>query len=264
MMESDTFFWTEDAKMPQNIGHRDSRLAFEDANFMWRDEMRAFRLASEFMKADLALEDQKIRSTVVVFGSARMTETQKAKPACLDCAGYLAAARGLAHQIGSYSNALFEKSGHQCRDFVVCTGGGGGIMQAANQGAFDAGAPTIGLNIKLPREQNPNPYVTESLNLEFQYFAMRKMHFMMRAKAMIIFPGGFGTLDELFDVLTLIQTGKMPRLPILMFGEQYWRGVINFQHIVDEGLITSADAELIQFVATADQAFEIFKAAVTA
>ncbi len=250
--------------MPQNIGHSDNRLAFEDVNFMWRDEMRAFRLASEFMKADLAFEDQKIRSTVVVFGSARMTAAQKAAPACLDCPGYLDAARDLAHQIGSYSNALFEKSEHVSRDFVICTGGGGGIMQAANQGAFEAGTPSIGLNISLPREQKPNPYVSESLSLQFHYFGMRKMHFMMRAKAMIIFPGGFGTLDELFDVLTLVQTGKMPKLPILMFGEKYWRGVINFQHMADEGLIAPEDVELIQFVETADQAFEIFKAAVTA
>ena len=250
--------------MPQKIGRSDNRLAFEDANFLWRDEMRAFRLASEFMKADLALDDQKIRSTVVVFGSARMTDAQKAKPACLDCAGYLEAARSLAHQIGSFSNALFEKSVHTYRDFVICTGGGGGIMQAANQGAFEAGAPSIGLNISLPREQKPNPYISESLSLQFHYFGMRKMHFMMRAKAMIIFPGGFGTLDELFDVLTLVQTGKMPKLPILMFGEQYWRGVINFQHMADEGLIAAEDVELIQFVEKADQAFEIFKAAVTA
>lgn len=253
--------------MPQNNDQSGNvsgtLLAFEDANFMWRDEMRGIRLASEFMKADLALQDQKIRSTVVVFGSARMTDAHKPAPACLDCTGYLDSARDLAHQIGSYSNALFEKSGHTCRDYVICTGGGGGIMQAANQGAFDAGAPTIGLNIKLPREQQPNPYLTESLNIQFQYFAMRKMHFMMRAKAMIIFPGGFGTLDELFDVLTLVQTGKMPRLPILMFGEDYWRGVINIQRIVDEGLIAAADADLIQFVETSDQAFAAFKAGVS-
>jgi hypothetical protein len=232
------------------------RLAFEDAEFLWRDEMRAMRLASEFAKADLVMRDWAIRSTVVFFGSAR------AQPGHPDCAPlpptarcgadlpprYYEEARDFAGRIARYGQALFEASGGQHRDYVVCTGGGPGLMEAANRGAAETGAPTIGLNIDLPHEQAPNRFLTRDLSFRFQYFALRKMHFLLRARALAIFPGGYGTLDELFDALTLMQTGKMPVIPILMFGRDYWRKVIDFDAMVEVGTIDSEDRALIHWV----------------
>jgi uncharacterized protein (TIGR00730 family) len=243
------------------LGPDSYRLAFEDPAFMARDEMRAMRLASEYQKTELVLRDWRIESTVVFFGSAR------ARPDHPDCAPLPPSAQcgadlpdslyqdacAFAGRIARHGLQMFDAAGGEAaqapRDYIVCTGGGPGLMEAANRGAFEAGAPSIGLNIDLPHEQHPNKFVTPELSFRFQYFALRKMHFLMRARALAIFPGGFGTLDELFDALTLMQTGKMARIPILMFGHDYWQRIINFDAMVEAGTISEADRALIHWVA---------------
>lgn len=244
------------------------RLAFEDAEFLWRDEMRPMRLAAEFAKADLVLRDWKIQSTVVFFGSARLRpdEAECAPlPPGARCGADLPdrlyeEARVFARRIAAYGQAAFEASGGSQRDYVVCTCGGPGLMEAANRGAAEAGAPTIGLNIDLPREQAPNRWVTPGLSFRFQYFALRKMHFLLRTRALALFPGGFGTLDELFDALTLMQTGKMPKIPVLMFGADYWRRVIDFDAMVEAGTIDAEDRALLHWVADPDEAWAVLAA----
>ncbi len=193
-----------------------------------------------------------VRSTVVIFGSARIREDGSPK----DQYRY-AEARRLARIISEHDGALSPKNG--IRDNVIATGGGPGIMEAANRGAYDAGAPTIGLNITLPHEQQPNPYTTPELTFQFHYFSMRKMHLVMRANALVVFPGGFGTFDESFEILTLVQTGKMPPVPIIFFEEAYWRKIINFDALVEEGVIAAKDLALIDFADTADAAWEIIE-----
>ena len=247
---------------------RSYRLAFEDADFLWRDEMRAMRLAAEFAKPDLMMGDRRIRSTVVFFGSARCApreddpDPRATRTGCiarLDAALY-EQARLFARRVGEYGVQLYEACDGAHRDYVVTTGGGPGLMEAANRGAAEAGAPTIGLNIELPHEQEPNAFVTEGLSFKFQYFALRKMHFLLRARALAIFPGGFGTLDELFDTLTLIQTGKMPAIPILMFGRDYWQRVIDFDAMVAAGTIDPADRDLIHWVEDPEAAWRLLVA----
>ena len=221
-------------KRPDHGNGTSFSLAFEDREFLWRDEMRPMRLAAEFAKVDLALRDYKIASTVVFFGSARMDEGSV----------YYERARDFARRVSEYSRSAYEACNCERRDYVVITGGGPGLMEAANRGAADAGAMTIGLNILLPHEQKPNEWISPDLAFQFQYFAMRKMHFLLRARALVIFPGGFGTLDELFDALTLMQTGKMHRIPVLMFGADYWRDVLNLDAMVEAGTIDAADRDL--------------------
>ncbi|MEQ8666719.1 MAG: TIGR00730 family Rossman fold protein [Rhodospirillales bacterium] len=231
-------------------------LAFEDKDLMWRDELRPTRLAAEFHGAELMMLDHRIRSTVVVFGSARANRASAAQngdPAS-DLSLYLDLAEETAFRITRFSEQCCARDPDGFRDFVICTGGGPGIMEAANRGADRAGGISIGLNIQLPKEQHGNPYITPDLNLRFHYFAMRKMHLMMRAKALVIFPGGYGTLDELFEALTLVQTGKVARIPIVMFGEAYWRKVIDFDHLVAAGAIDRDDADLFEFVSDVGQA----------
>ena len=234
-------------------------LAFEDDELMWRDELRPTRLSAEFLSAELMMLDHKIRSTVVVFGSARATPAsgQDAGDPALDLSVYLDVAEDVAFRITRYSERCCSQDPDGFKDYVICTGGGPGLMEAANKGADRAGGLSIGLNIELPEEQQGNPYITSDLNLRFHYFAMRKMHLMMRAKALAIFPGGFGTLDELFEALTLVQTGKVARIPIVMFGEAYWRKVIDFDHLVRAGAVAPEDVDLIRFVSGVDEAVEI-------
>jgi uncharacterized protein (TIGR00730 family) len=253
------------------------RLAFQDPDFLLRDELRPVRLQLELLKPELILQEHHIESTIVVFGSARIPEPQaamnelEAAKAELqrDAANfrlqrkvriaerrvansrYYEEARKLGRLIGAHSDQ------HR---FVVMTGGGPGIMEAANRGAQDAGALNIGMNIVLPHEQLPNPYITPELNFQFHYFAIRKMHLIMRAKSLIAFPGGFGTLDELFETLTLIQTGKVRNMPVLLFGREFWERVIHFQALVDEGTIAPADLGLFTYVDTAEEAWEIISA----
>lgn len=236
------------------------RLAYADDDFMCRRELRPVRLQLELLKADMLLEEHNIRSTVVLFGGARIPEPGKPAWAAktdtqrqnLEAASvYYAEARNFARMCSEFS-AQFDH-----REFVVVTGGGPGVMEAGNRGAHDVGAPTVGLNIVLPHEQAPNPYVTPALSLNFHYFAIRKMHFMMRARAVAVFPGGFGTLDELFETLTLIQTGRMEKIPLILFGERFWRSIINFDALADFGTIAPDDVRLLSFVETAEEAWAV-------
>ena len=227
------------------------RLAFDDPDFLVRDEMRGMRLQLELMKPELELQANNINSTIVVFGSARAADP--AENADGPLAKYYAEARLLASLVSAASQS------DKLRDYVVVTGGGPGIMEAANRGAADVDAKSIGLNITLPHEQHPNPYVTPDLCFQFHYFAVRKMHFLMRARAMVAFPGGFGTMDELFETLTLIQTGKISPIPILLFGEEFWRKIINFEAMVEDGVISKGDLELFSYVETAEAAWNAIR-----
>ncbi len=234
-------------------------LAYMDQKFMARPELRSQRIGLEFLKVEITLQEYDIQSTVVLFGGARIpepsqeawaAENEMQKKNLQTMSHYYDQAREFARLCSRYSATT------KYREFVVVTGGGPGIMEAGNRGAADVGAPTIGLNIVLPHEQEPNPYVTPHLCFNFQYFGMRKMHFLMRAKALAIFPGGFGTLDELFETLTLIQTGRMKRVPILMFGKEFWDNVVNFDYLSAQGMISPSDVALVTFVNTAAEAFE--------
>ncbi len=244
-------------------------LPVEDTPFLLREEMRAVRFALEYSKADLLLRDWGIRSTIIVFGSARvpsMQQAQAAIAAARDEPARQAAARA-ARQARWYESArefgrIASLRGgalaprNRWRDNVIATGGGPGIMEAANRGAQEAGAPSIGFNITLPKEQIPNHYSTPELTFRFHYFAMRKMHLAMRANALAIFPGGFGTMDEFFEILTLRQTGKAPAVPIVLVDQDYWRRLINFEVLVEEGMISAADLELFDFADSAEAAWE--------
>jgi uncharacterized protein (TIGR00730 family) len=252
-----------------NNGSRNMLLAVEDTEFLLRDELRSIRFALEYSKADLALRDWGIRSTVIVFGSARIASPEQAEAALAAAttdAERQAAARAqrqseFYRMAREFARIASERGGafaprNRWRDNVIATGGGPGIMEAANRGAADVGAPSIGFNITLPHEQVPNPYITPELSFRFHYFAMRKMHLAMRANALAIFPGGFGTLDELFEVLTLQQTQKAPPAPIVMFGESYWRRIIDFDALVEEGVISAHDLNLFEFAETAEAGWD--------
>jgi uncharacterized protein (TIGR00730 family) len=231
------------------------RLAFADDDFLCRDELRPVRLQLELLKPEMILNERGIESTVVLFGGARIPE-----PAVKDTARTetLAELSRFYDEARSFANMLTAKSMQSYgREFVVATGGGPGVMEAGNRGAADAGGTSIGLNIVLPHEQAPNEYVTPGLCFNFHYFAIRKMHFLMRAKAICCFPGGFGTLDEMFEALTLIQTDRMKRVPFLLFGEEFWRRIINWEALSDAGTISAEDLDLFQFVETAEEAVKI-------
>ena len=233
------------------------RLAFSDGEFLTRDELRPVRLQLELLKAEMALAERGIRSTIVMLGSARIPDpahADAAPPGLAGLAPFYAEAREFARLAALRARATGD------RDGVICTGGGPGIMEAGNRGAQDAGGVSISLNIVLPHEQSPNLYGTPELSFNFHYFAIRKMHFLMRARALAVFPGGFGTLDELFEVLTLVQTGRMARLPILLFGEGFWRGVLNWQALVEAGTIAARDLELMTYVGSAAAAMAIIEA----
>lgn len=241
------------------------RLAFQDMDFLLREDLRPVRFQLELLKPELLLEEANIGSTFVFYGSARIPEPSRADA--------LIAAAATDHQ-KLVAERLKAKAHYydECRklariasrvrpdeegrrQFVVCSGGGPSIMEAANRGAHDEGQESIGLNIVLPHEQAPNQYVTPELSFRFHYFALRKMHFLLRARAVAVFPGGFGTFDEAFELLTLVQTGKVKPLPILFFGRDYWERVVNFQALVDEGVIAQRDLELITYCETAEEAW---------
>ncbi|MDO9433680.1 MAG: TIGR00730 family Rossman fold protein [Pseudomonadota bacterium] len=221
------------------------RLAALDEDFLLGDSMRGVRFLLEFAKADEALRAWGVRSTIVVFGSARVGETGDGNHP-----GWYAAAREFGRIASERGGAILSNG--KPRDNVIATGGGPGIMEAANRGASDVGAPSIGFNITLPHEQFPNPYSTPELTFRFHYFGMRKMHLAMRANALVVFPGGFGTLDELFEILTLRQTGKSPAIPVVLFDEAYWRSVINFDAMVAEGMVAAEDLNLFKFAENAE------------
>ncbi len=228
------------------------RLAFADRDFMTREELRPVRLQLELLKPQLIMDERGIGSTIVMFGGARIPapedrDTAKTKTLA-DLSHYYDEARRFARIMTERS---LETDG---RENVIVTGGGPGVMEAGNRGADDAGGQSIGLNIVLPHEQAPNAYVTPDLSFNFHYFAIRKMHFLMRARAICVFPGGFGTLDELFESLTLIQTGRMKRVPFLLFGRAWWERIIDWQALADAGVISAADLDLFAIVETAEEA----------
>jgi uncharacterized protein (TIGR00730 family) len=224
------------------------RLAALDKDFLLGDSMRGVRFLLEYAKAEEALRRWQIRSTIVVFGSARIREDGPGRHAF-----WYEQARRFGRIASERGGAL--RVGGDARDNVIATGGGPGIMEAANRGAIDAGAPSIGFNITLPTEQQPNGYSTPDLTFRFHYFAMRKMHLAMRANALVVLPGGFGTLDELFEILTLQQTGKAPMIPTVLIDEDYWRSVIKFESLIEHGMVNPADAELFCFANDAEEAW---------
>jgi uncharacterized protein (TIGR00730 family) len=242
------------------------RLAFQDMDFLLREDLRPVRFQLELLKPELLLDQAKIASTFVFYGSARIPEPHRAQSLVETAATdqqrliaerllakshYYEVARELA---GIAGRVAPEADGW--RQFVVCSGGGPSIMEAANRGAQDVGAESVGLNIVLPHEQLPNPYVTPHLSFQFHYFALRKMHFLLRARAVAVFPGGFGTFDEAFELLTLIQTGKVKPIPIIFFGREFWNRVVNFEALVEEGVISPADLDLFTFCDTAQEAWD--------
>ncbi|MBX3484671.1 TIGR00730 family Rossman fold protein [Phenylobacterium sp.] len=225
------------------------RLASLDPDFILQHSQRGVRLMLEFSKCDEALRAWSVRSTIVVFGSARIREDGSD-----DHRRWYAAARRFGEIASREGGALLSPT--QERHNVICTGGGPGIMEAANRGATDVGAPSIGLNITLPHEQYPNSYSTPELTFRFHYFAVRKMHLAMRATALVVFPGGFGTLDELFEILTLRQTDKSQPIPIVLFDQAYWRSIINFEALIARGMIAEADLGLFRFAETAEEVWQ--------
>ncbi len=257
------------------------RLAYTDEEFLLRDELRAVRLQLEWLKPDLIQDENGIESTVVIFGGARFPEEVIAKeqylrakdkldasPEDTQCRSDFEIATNLLKNSAYYEQArllakhITELSlKHGGKDYVVVTGGGPGVMEAANRGAADAGGKSIGLNIVLPFEQKPNPYITPALCFQFHYFALRKMHFLKRARGLIACPGGFGTLDELFETLTLIQTKKIKAVPIVLMGKEYWERLIDFEFLVQQGAIDSSDLELFKIVDSADEALAYLNSA---
>ena len=248
------------------------RLAFADPEFLLRRETRGIRFQLEMLKPDLEQQAQGIENTIVVFGSARFPAPEQAQQA-LQLARDSGDAQALAVAQRQERNAVFYEQARVFGQLVatyskpllpqqqlfICTGGGPGIMEAANRGAQEMGVPTIGLNIALPHEQGSNPYVTPSLSFKFHYFALRKMHFMMRAKALVAFPGGFGTLDELFEVITLVQTRKAKPVPIILFGSSYWKRLLNLDVLIEEGAISPEDLKLIEYVDEPQAAWDAIK-----
>jgi hypothetical protein len=229
------------------------RLAFADPDFLCRDELRPVRLQLELLKPQLEMDERGIESTVVMFGGARIPAPgQTARSAALqDMSQYYEEAQKFARLVTERSVAT------GCTHDVVVTGGGPGVMEAGNRGASEAGGCSIGLNIVLPHEQVPNAYITPELCFNFHYFGIRKMHFLIRAKAVAVFPGGFGTLDELFESLTLIQTGRMEQVPVILFGESFWRDVVNWDALAEAGTIARDDLDLFRFVETAEEAMAV-------
>ncbi len=265
-------------------------LAVNDAFFLQSAYGRESRILAEYTKVERTLEDARIVSTVLVFGSARIKSPENAAKelkiaekefadfpsdpekkaavarakTAVEFSKYYQTAREFGELVAHKNNVFNEEvnsSGgirvSKDQNFVVCTGGGPGIMEAANRGAYDAGEASVGLNIKLPFEQEPNPFISSNLCFNFHYFAIRKLHFLLRAKALAVFPGGFGTFDELFEALTLRQTFKMQHLPIVLFGEEFWKKVINFQYLVDVGVISVRDLDLFHYAQTAEEGWKI-------
>ncbi len=253
------------------------RLAFEDLEFLRSDDLRPVRLQLELLKPEQHLRQHHIRSTIVVFGSARtlppevaqleldtLMAAQKNAPEDCELPGKIASAERKivysryyeeARRFGRIVSERFQQA--QRRDFVVVTGGGPGIMEAANRGAHEVGARSVALNITLPHEQAPNPFATPDLCFRFHYFALRKMHFLLRAKALVAFPGGYGTCDELFEALTLVQTGKIRPIPVVLVGQAFWRRAIDFGFLVDEGMIGADDVRLFRMVDSAEDAVQV-------
>lgn len=240
------------------------RLAFQDTEFLLRQELRPVRFQLELLKPEMLLDEAGVGSTLVMYGSARIPSPVHVDALLKNATGEnRIVAERLAEKAKYYDEAyrlarmVSERAIVQDgkREFVICSGGGPSIMEAANKGAADAGAESIGLNIVLPHEQAPNEYVTPHLSFQFHYFALRKMHFLLRAKAVAVFPGGFGTFDEFFELLTLVQTGKIRPMPILLFGKDFWTRVVNWEALAEEGVISPQDISLFRWCETADEAW---------
>ncbi|HET6621334.1 MAG TPA: LOG family protein [Dongiaceae bacterium] len=257
-----------DDNTSRQLASQSYKLPIEDQEFLLRDELRGIRFQLEYSKTELLLRDWGIRSTIIVFGSARVPSPEQAEllragkvegvdkataARRLLLAPYYEEARKFGRIVSLQGGALNPKAG--IRDNVIATGGGPGIMEAANRGASEVNAPTIGFNIALPHEQYPNPYTTPDLTFRFHYFAMRKMHLAMRSNALAVFPGGFGTMDEFFEILTLRQTGKSSPKPVVLVGRDYWNGVVNFQRMVDHAMIDKEDLDLFAICDSAEEAW---------
>jgi uncharacterized protein (TIGR00730 family) len=243
------------------------RLAYDDFEFITRDELRPLRLQLELLKPELTMSEYEISATAVIFGSARTLDAETAlanlhtakSPEAIQRAEKELEKSAYYEQARKLASLITTANLKQETPLVVVTGGGGGIMEAANRGAAEAGGKSMGFNIVLPKEQTPNPYITPELCFQFHYFSLRKMHFLMRAKVLVAFPGGFGTLDEVFDALTLIQTEKIQRVPVILFCKAYWHRIINFDALVEEGAISIDDLNLIQYAETAEEAWSIIQ-----
>lgn len=266
-----------DNRLREIMNHPSYRLAFLDTEFIRREDMRPLRFELELLKPEVSFIEKGIRSTIVVFGGTQIFEEPEAKAQLAECRRALEESPDdpLLQRNVKRAERIAAKSHYyqECRqfarivsehnkkygdgEFVVMTGGGPGIMEAANRGAFDVNSESIGLNITLPFEQVPNPYITPGLCFQFNYFAIRKMHFLLRAKALVCFPGGFGTLDELFNTLTLRQTERMQTIPILLYGRDYWHKVIDFQFLADEGVVRDEHIELFQYADSPQEAWQI-------
>jgi uncharacterized protein (TIGR00730 family) len=259
------FVEQEPTRTPQTT-HPAYRLAFRDSDFLLREDLRPIRFQLELLKPEISMEEARIGSTLVMYGSARIPQEDQVEdvlakadtPQKRKVAERLAANSKYCTEAYKLARIASERSIVEdgMRQFVVCSGGGPSIMEAANKGASDAGAESIGLNIVLPHEQAPNSYVTPYLSFRFHYFALRKMHFLIRARAVAVFPGGYGTLDEMVETLCLIQTKKMKPIPILVFGKEFWDKVINFEALADEGTISYEDLDLFRWCETAEDAWE--------
>jgi len=278
--KSKEFSAEERASLEQKILESDSyRLAFEDIDYLMSDDLLPTRLQLELLKPERVLRENNIHSTIVVFGSARILPPEIAQEQYQKLKEHVRAepndkklSRELSHaklklkqshyylEAQRFSKIVSQRFQQENRkDFVVVTGGGPGIMEAANRGAYDADARSIGFNITLPSEQAPNPFISPELCFQFRYFALRKMHFLLRAKALVAFPGGFGTFDELFEMLTLVQTGKVESIPIVLVGRDFWKQAVNFKFLVRQGMIADTDIELFSIVDTAEEAVTVLQ-----
>jgi uncharacterized protein (TIGR00730 family) len=247
------------------------RLAFTDVDFLLREELRPIRLQLELLKPQMVQDEQGVEATIVLYGSARIVAPEVAErelasaresgePRLVKAAQTRVAMSRYYEEARRFAAIVTRRSASLAKPIYVVTGGGPGIMEAGNRGAFEVGGKSIGLNIVLAHEQAPNPYITPELCFQFHYFALRKMHFLMRAIALVCFPGGFGTLDEMFEVLTLVQTGKSRMRPILLFGREFWTRLIDFDLLIETGMIAPEDVNLFHFVETAEEAWELLAA----
>jgi uncharacterized protein (TIGR00730 family) len=264
------FLSLEPHQISEETSEESSKFAFDDEAFLARRETIGIRFELELLKPEILLNEHGIDHTITVFGSTRFVSREKAlemeknaqtvaeKAAAnkaLLHSHYYESAREFGTTVANY-NASQDES---CNKLHICTGGGPGIMEAANRGAFEAGDQTIGFNISLPREQHPNPYISPGLSFRFHYFALRKMHFMLRARAIVVFPGGFGSFDEFFEVLTLMQTKKVRSFPIILVGKEFWTGMVKFEQMIEFGVIDEIDMQVIHFAETAQEAWSIIR-----
>lgn len=264
------FLSLEPHQISEESSEESYKFAFDDEAFLARRETIGIRFELELLKPEILLSEHGIDHTITVFGSTRFVshekalemekgaqtadEKAKANKALLH-SRYYESAREFGAIVAQYNNAQTEDS----NKLHICTGGGPGIMEAANRGAFEGGDKTIGFNISLPREQHPNPYISPGLSFRFHYFALRKMHFMLRARAIVAFPGGFGSFDELFEVLTLMQTKKVTRFPVILIGKEFWNQMVHFKEMIEFGVIDEGDMKVIHFAETAEEAWGIIR-----